>query len=97
MAEWLKAHAWKACTLQKGVEGSNPSLSASLHSQPDKSEGCRAKVKHRPAGTMTVAALPPGKPVQIFTWFFPASISMIRAGASSFCRRRAIVFMCGSM
>jgi hypothetical protein len=28
MAEWLKAHAWKACTLQKGVEGSNPSLSA---------------------------------------------------------------------
>ena len=31
MAEWLKAHAWKACILQKGIEGSNPSLSASLH------------------------------------------------------------------
>ena len=30
MAEWLKAHAWKACTLQKGVEGSNPSLSAKI-------------------------------------------------------------------
>ena len=30
MAEWLKAHAWKACILQKGIEGSNPSLSASL-------------------------------------------------------------------
>ena len=28
MAEWLKAHAWKACILQKGIEGSNPSLSA---------------------------------------------------------------------
>ena len=31
MAEWLKAHAWKACTLQKGVEGSNPSLSATFN------------------------------------------------------------------
>jgi hypothetical protein len=30
MAEWLKAHAWKACILQKGIEGSNPSLSASF-------------------------------------------------------------------
>ena len=28
MAEWLKAHAWKACVPQKGTEGSNPSLSA---------------------------------------------------------------------
>ncbi len=28
MAEWLKAHAWKACVPQ-GTEGSNPSLSAS--------------------------------------------------------------------
>ncbi len=27
MAEWLKAHAWKACSLQGDV-GSNPSLSA---------------------------------------------------------------------
>ncbi len=31
MAEWLKAHAWKACMLQKGIEGSNPSLSASFN------------------------------------------------------------------
>ena len=30
MAEWLKAHAWKACILQKGIEGSNPSLSAKI-------------------------------------------------------------------
>ena len=30
MAEWLKAHAWKACILQKGIEGSNPSLSANF-------------------------------------------------------------------
>ena len=28
VAEWLKAHAWKACKPQKGFEGSNPSLSA---------------------------------------------------------------------
>ena len=33
MAEWLKAHAWKACILQKGIGGSNPSLSASLRSE----------------------------------------------------------------
>ena len=26
--EWLKRHAWKACIPQKGIEGSNPSLSA---------------------------------------------------------------------
>jgi hypothetical protein len=32
MAEWLKAHAWKACMLQKGIEGSNPSLSAIFNS-----------------------------------------------------------------
>ena len=38
MAEWLKAHAWKACILQKGIEGSNPSLSASLREQRSKSE-----------------------------------------------------------
>ena len=28
MAEWLKAHAWKVCVLQKGTAGSNPALSA---------------------------------------------------------------------
>jgi hypothetical protein len=33
MAEWLKAHAWKACMLQKGIEGSNPSLSASIYTK----------------------------------------------------------------
>ena len=26
--EWFKRHAWKACIPQKGIEGSNPSLSA---------------------------------------------------------------------
>ena len=26
--EWLNWHAWKACALQNGTEGSNPSLSA---------------------------------------------------------------------
>ena len=28
VAEWSKAHAWKVCMLQKGIEGSNPFLSA---------------------------------------------------------------------
>lgn len=28
MPEWLNGLAWKACILQKGIEGSNPSLSA---------------------------------------------------------------------
>ena len=31
MAEWLKAHAWKAC-LPQGNQGSNPCLSAILES-----------------------------------------------------------------
>ena len=31
MAEWLKAHAWKACVPQ-GTVGSNPTLSASYRS-----------------------------------------------------------------
>ncbi len=30
VAEWLKAHAWKACKPHKGFEGSNPSLSARI-------------------------------------------------------------------
>ncbi len=30
MAEWFKAHAWKACVGLYPTEGSNPSLSASL-------------------------------------------------------------------
>ena len=28
MAEWSKAHAWRACNRQKRFLGSNPSLSA---------------------------------------------------------------------
>ncbi len=28
MSEWLKEHAWKVCIPLKGIEGSNPSLSA---------------------------------------------------------------------
>ncbi len=32
MQEWLNWHAWKACVLQNGTEGSNPSLSASKKS-----------------------------------------------------------------
>jgi hypothetical protein len=28
VSEWSKEHAWKVCVLQKGTEGSNPSLSA---------------------------------------------------------------------
>ncbi len=28
LSEWSKEHAWKVCIPQKGIEGSNPSLSA---------------------------------------------------------------------
>ena len=28
LSEWFKEHAWKVCIPQKGIEGSNPSLSA---------------------------------------------------------------------
>jgi hypothetical protein len=28
VSEWLKEHAWKVCIPQKGIEGSNPFLSA---------------------------------------------------------------------
>jgi hypothetical protein len=28
VSEWLKEHAWKACVPQKGIVGSNPTLSA---------------------------------------------------------------------
>ena len=32
MAEWLKAHAWKAC-IPQGIQGSNPCLSAINNSE----------------------------------------------------------------
>ncbi len=32
VAEWSKAHAWKVCIPHKGIEGSNPSLSANFNS-----------------------------------------------------------------
>ena len=28
LSEWLKEHAWKVCIPLKGIEGSNPSVSA---------------------------------------------------------------------
>jgi hypothetical protein len=34
MAEWLKAHAWKAC-IPQGIQGSNPCLSAIICSKPN--------------------------------------------------------------
>jgi hypothetical protein len=36
MAEWLKAHAWKAC-IPQGIQGSNPCLSAIIffHSETE--------------------------------------------------------------
>ncbi len=30
MLEWLKRHAWKVCIPQKGIVGSNPTLSAEV-------------------------------------------------------------------
>jgi hypothetical protein len=38
MAEWLKAHAWKACVPQ-GTQGSNPCLSAILWNPTPYSNG----------------------------------------------------------
>ena len=34
MAEWPKAHDWKSCIPLKGIEGSNPSLSAIYKKAP---------------------------------------------------------------
>jgi hypothetical protein len=31
VSEWSKEHAWKVCIPQKGIEGSNPSLSAKFN------------------------------------------------------------------
>ena len=31
VSEWSKEHAWKVCISQKGIEGSNPSLSADFY------------------------------------------------------------------
>ena len=31
VSEWSKEHAWKVCILLKGIEGSNPSLSAKFN------------------------------------------------------------------
>jgi hypothetical protein len=31
VSEWSKEHAWKVCIPQKGIEGSNPSLSADFN------------------------------------------------------------------
>ena len=33
VSEWSKEHAWKVCILQKGIEGSNPSLSAKFNNK----------------------------------------------------------------
>jgi hypothetical protein len=33
VAEWSKAHAWKVCIPLKGIEGSNPFLSAKENPQ----------------------------------------------------------------
>ncbi len=38
MAEWLKAHAWKAC-IPQGIQGSNPCLSAISSKKPAKNGG----------------------------------------------------------
>ena len=38
VAEWSKAHAWKVCIPQKGIEGSNPFLSADFIEMTRKNE-----------------------------------------------------------
>ena len=39
VSERSKEHAWKACRLQKGLEGSNPSLSAIIMFMKDSNPG----------------------------------------------------------
>ena len=41
MQEWFIWHAWKACVLQKGTGGSNPSLSASIIIDEEERAGVR--------------------------------------------------------
>ncbi len=33
LSEWLKEHAWKVCIPLKGIEGSNPSVSAMVNEE----------------------------------------------------------------
>lgn len=44
MAEWLKAHAWKAC-IPQGIQGSNPCLSAILSDLPFQSIATRVEAR----------------------------------------------------
>src|SRR5262252_10992173 len=58
MAEWLKAHAWKACVRQHRTVGSNPTLSA-IHLNSSELAGT-ANWKTAPRGTLALAhSLPP--------------------------------------
>jgi hypothetical protein len=53
MAEWLKAHAWKAC-IPQGIQGSNPCLSAktSFQTFPEKSYETPKPQKFRGLGVL---------------------------------------------
>ncbi len=46
MSEWSKEHAWKVCIPQKGIEGSNPSLSA-LHNNWSNTQNSDLRVSVR--------------------------------------------------
>ena len=41
MTEWPEVHAWKACVLYPGTEGSNPSLSDTPSAFPKQALRCR--------------------------------------------------------
>lgn len=41
MAEWSKAHDWKSCIPLKGIQGSNPCLSAILYKTLPSAGFCR--------------------------------------------------------
>ena len=74
VAEWLKALAWKAC-IPKGIEGSNPSLTAILKTAPSGRffYGGEGRVRplagfDRSSGTIGTAA---GAPQGQGTWMCP--------------------------
>jgi hypothetical protein len=82
MAEWLKAHAWKAC-LPQGNVGSNPTLSAIIESI--------TYVEHRSVSDSKACALPTQQTLSGFfsyrNRFDHAYFPLVSLGARRSCRK----------
>jgi hypothetical protein len=68
VAEWLKAHAWRACKRQKRFEGSNPSLSVPSKAYPSRRH-CIPMLDRLSCGMIVVPpcsrASPFGRPIRL--------------------------------